>query len=97
MLGLRQFCILVARLCGLQAPPGAQILDVTGKLVLPGGIDPHTHLHFPFMGHVAADDFLRCDGVLCLCQMRPSAIMRAAQTTLVPPYQLCLCSPNALP
>lgn len=65
--GLRQCCILVVRLCGLQAPPGAQVLDVAGKLLLPGGIDPHTHLHFPFMGHVAADDFLRWGGcALCL-------------------------------
>jgi len=32
-------------------------IDASGKLVMPGGIDPHTHLAMPFMGHVAVDDF----------------------------------------
>lgn len=32
-------------------------IDATGKLVMPGGVDPHTHLAMPFMGHVACDDF----------------------------------------
>ena len=41
----------------LQAPAGAQVLDAGGQLVLPGGIDPHTHMQLPFMGTVAADDF----------------------------------------
>jgi dihydropyrimidinase len=41
----------------LQAPAGVQVLDAGGQLVLPGGIDPHTHMQLPFMGTVAADDF----------------------------------------
>lgn len=41
----------------LQAPTGAQVLDAGGQLVLPGGIDPHTHMQLPFMGTVAVDDF----------------------------------------
>jgi len=32
-------------------------IDAKGKLVLPGGIDPHTHLDMPFGGTVSADDF----------------------------------------
>jgi dihydropyrimidinase len=32
-------------------------IDATGKYVLPGGIDPHTHLDMPFGGTVSADDF----------------------------------------
>lgn len=42
---------------GLQAPAGVEVLDAGGQLVLPGGIDPHTHMQLPFMGTVAADDF----------------------------------------
>ena len=26
------------------------VLDAKGKLVMPGGIDPHVHLDMPFMG-----------------------------------------------
>lgn len=32
-------------------------IDATGKYVLPGGIDVHTHLDMPFGGTVASDDF----------------------------------------
>ncbi|WEF30850.1 dihydropyrimidinase [Pseudoduganella chitinolytica] len=41
----------------LEAPPGAQVIDAGGQYVLPGGIDPHTHMNLPFMGTVTADDF----------------------------------------
>jgi len=40
-----------------QAPAGTQTLDAGGQYVLPGGIDPHTHMQLPFMGTVAVDDF----------------------------------------
>ncbi len=36
---------------------GDQVLDATGCYVMPGGIDPHTHLEMPFMGTYSADDF----------------------------------------
>lgn len=39
------------------APQGLRILDAAGKLVLPGGIDTHTHMQFPFMGSQSVDDF----------------------------------------
>ncbi|RYH04527.1 dihydropyrimidinase [Salipiger sp. IMCC34102] len=32
-------------------------LDATGCYVMPGGIDPHTHLEMPFMGTFSTDDF----------------------------------------
>jgi dihydropyrimidinase len=32
-------------------------IDATGKLVVPGGIDPHTHMELPFGGTFASDDF----------------------------------------
>lgn len=42
---------------GLEAPVGATVVDVGDRLVMPGGIDPHTHMQLPFMGTVASDDF----------------------------------------
>lgn len=41
----------------LEAPSGCDILDAGGLLVMPGGIDPHTHMEMPFMGSVASEDF----------------------------------------
>lgn len=42
----------------LQVPEGGtRVLDARGKLLLPGGIDTHTHMELEFMGTVAADDF----------------------------------------
>ncbi|HEY8143258.1 MAG TPA: dihydropyrimidinase, partial [Kofleriaceae bacterium] len=37
--------------------PADRTIDATGKYVLPGGIDVHTHLDMPFGGTVASDDF----------------------------------------
>ena len=34
-----------------------QTIDAAGKLVIPGGIDPHTHMELPFGGTSASDDF----------------------------------------
>jgi dihydropyrimidinase len=36
---------------------GDSKLDATGCYVMPGGIDPHTHLEMPFMGTYSSDDF----------------------------------------
>lgn len=34
----------------------AQVIDATGKLVMPGGVDPHTHFDLPMFGTVSSDD-----------------------------------------
>jgi len=34
-----------------------KIIDAAGQYVIPGGIDPHTHMELPFMGTVASEDF----------------------------------------
>ena len=38
-------------------PTGHDVVDCTGKLLMPGGIDVHTHLELPFGGTVSNDDF----------------------------------------
>jgi dihydropyrimidinase len=42
---------------GLEAPPGAQVIDAAGKYVFPGFIDPHVHITLPFMGTLAKDTY----------------------------------------
>jgi dihydropyrimidinase len=41
----------------LDAPGGTSVVDAGGQYVMPGGIDPHTHMQLPFMGTVASEDF----------------------------------------
>lgn len=41
----------------LSAPAGAEIIDAGGCFVMPGGIDPHTHMQLEMMDTVVADDF----------------------------------------
>jgi dihydropyrimidinase len=52
--------------------PADEVIDASGKYVLPGAIDPHTHLQMPFMGTYAQDDYqtgtiaAACGGVTCV-------------------------------
>ena len=41
----------------MDAPLGVDVVDAGGCYVMPGGIDPHTHMELPFMGTVASEDF----------------------------------------
>ena len=41
----------------IDAPAGCRVIDADGCYVMPGGIDPHTHMELPFMGTVASEDF----------------------------------------
>ena len=36
--------------------PNAEVIDATGKLVMPGGIDPHTHFDLPMFDTISSDD-----------------------------------------
>lgn len=46
-----------------QGLAGDEMLDASGKLLLPGGVDAHTHMAMPFGGTVSCDDF--SDGTVC--------------------------------
>jgi dihydropyrimidinase len=37
-------------------PDDAQVIDISGKLILPGGVDPHTHFDLPMFDTVSSDD-----------------------------------------
>lgn len=41
----------------LDVPSNCDVIDAGELLVMPGGIDPHTHMQLPFMGTVASEDF----------------------------------------
>ena len=40
-----------------RALQGDRVLDVAGKYIFPGGVDPHTHLELSFMDTISSDDF----------------------------------------
>ncbi len=49
--------VIVAIGESLDTPASAEVVDAGGCYVMPGGIDPHTHMELPFMGTVASEDF----------------------------------------
>src|SRR4051812_707722 len=49
--------IIAAIADGFDPPAGTEVVDAGGMYVMPGGIDPHTHMELPFMGTVASEDF----------------------------------------
>jgi dihydropyrimidinase len=48
---------IVAVDTALSARAGTEVVDAGGQYVMPGGIDPHTHMQLPFMGTTTMDDF----------------------------------------
>src|SRR5215471_15901642 len=67
-----------------------KIIDATDKLVIPGGVDPHTHLELPFGGTTTSDTFetgtraAAFGGTTCIIdfavQTRGSATLKALDT-----------------
>src|SRR5512134_3459950 len=49
--GVRGERIEVVAAAGTLPTEGAQVIDAAGKVVVPGGVDPHTHLAHPIMSH----------------------------------------------
>lgn len=47
----------ITQICKNISHTNAEVIDCTNKLLIPGGIDTHTHMQLPFMGTSAADDF----------------------------------------
>ena len=41
----------------LDTPVGTQVIDAGGCYVMPGGIDPHTHMQMEVMGTVTSESF----------------------------------------
>lgn len=41
---------------GIEVEPGMEVVDASGQLILPGGIDVHVHLDLPMFGTVSSDD-----------------------------------------
>lgn len=59
MFAPRTIRTLAKRCSTLQPGPGAKIIGATGRYVMPGGIDPHTHLEAAMFDTVSCDDFAR--------------------------------------
>ena len=78
---------------------GVKVVDASGKLVLPGAIDAHTHLAMPFGGTVSADSYIAgtraaaCGGVTTVfdypMQRKGSGIIETVEA------RKAMCDPEA--
>ncbi|WP_196606840.1 dihydropyrimidinase [Pectinatus frisingensis] len=78
---------------------GANIVDAAGKYVLPGAIDAHTHLEFPFNGTTSADDYFAgtraaaCGGVTTVFDFVTQRKGQGIREAVAP--RNALCAPKA--
>lgn len=47
---------VISKIGNIQHEPDAVVIDAAKKLILPGGVDPHTHFDLPMFGTVSSDD-----------------------------------------
>lgn len=78
----------------LMIPGGAKVIDATGKLVIPGGIDTSTHFHQTFMNATCVDDFYHGTKVM-LCTL--SLLLYPASGTAPDETHANQCFPVLLP
>ena len=64
------------------AADGAEVIDAVGCLVMPGGIDPHTHMQLPMMGAVVADDFYSGTAAAAARSLRPTCSAASASSRM---------------
>ncbi|EDM02979.1 dihydropyrimidinase-like 5, isoform CRA_c [Rattus norvegicus] len=75
----------------LMIPGGAKVIDATGKLVIPGGIDTSTHFHQTFMNATCVDDFYHGTKAALVggTTMIIGHVLPDKETSLVEAYEKC--------
>ena len=72
-------------------PQGDKVLDATGCYVMPGGIDPHTHLEMPFMGTYSSGRFRKRHPGGAVGRHHDGRRLRAARAGAGAAWMRCRC------